>query len=271
MALRFSTATRDEVGSGLSWNEALENGTLEIYSGTQPADADTAPSGTQLVTFTLSGGTYTAPVQCISIVTIGGASGTVDTITVGGASSSTGFDLLGGSPVTWTSTIPATAILVAAQINATVNPFGIFADVSTNDVLLYAPKMVGADFNTLNLFAGATTATAVINGGSSSTMGGTGTSQAGVAATNGLNFQAAASGALVKETTAWQGDAIATGTAGWFRFVAGGHTSAGAATSEIRFDGSIATSGGDLTLSSLGLTLGATQTINTFTITVPAA
>ena len=40
MALRFSTALRNAVGSGLSWNEALSNGKLEIYTGTQPADAD---------------------------------------------------------------------------------------------------------------------------------------------------------------------------------------------------------------------------------------
>lgn len=272
MALRFSTALRNAVGSGQSWGEALANGRLYVFSGSQPTDADTTDSGTNLVIFTLSGATYTAPTQCIGKLTLSGTtSGSVDAVTVGGASNSTGYDLLNSASVTHTGTHSTTATAVAADINAKANPFGITAVGSGDDVLLYVPKQLGASFNSVNLYAAATTTTCQVNGGSSNTFAGTGTSQAGVAAANGLNFQKVAAGVLAKETTAWQGVALATGTAGWFRFVAGGHSYTGASTTDIRFDGSIATSGGDLTLSATALTLAATQTINTFSITVPAS
>lgn len=122
------------------------------------------------------------------------------------------------------------------------------------------------------MFAAVTAnATAAINGGSSSTLGGTGAANVGVAAANGLNFQVAANGAIAKESTAWQANASANGTAGWFRYLAGGSNDSVTGVTEVCFDGSVATSGGDLNLSSLTITANATQTINTFTITVPAS
>jgi len=272
MALRFSTALRNAVGSGLSWAEALANGRLYIFTGTQPADADTTDSGTNLVIFTLLGGAYTAPTQCIAKFTIAGTtSGSIDAVTVGGASNSTGFDLLNSASVAHTGSHSTTATAVAADINAKANPFGIIAEASGADVLLYVPKMRGAEFNSINLYTAATTCTASVNGGSSNTLGGTGTSQAGVASANGLNFQKAAAGVLAKETTAWQGQGLVAGTAGWFRYVAGGHSYTGASTTDIRMDGSIATSGGDLSLDSLTIGVGAVQSINTFSVTIPAA
>jgi hypothetical protein len=272
MSVRLSTAMLKSMASGPSIRETLANGYLNVYSGTQPADADTAPSGTLLVTFTLDGGTYTAPVQAIGKVTISGTlSGSIDAITLGGVDNTTGFDLLNSASVTHTGDHSTTATAVAADINAKSNPWGIVASTSGADVLLEAPASAGADYNTINLFVAATTCTATVNGGSSSTLGGTGASQVGVAAANGLNFQQAVGGVLAKEATTWKGDAAASGTAGWFRYVAGGNAATGASTDDVRFDGSIATSGGDMTLSNLSITAAATQTINTFTVTMPAS
>lgn len=93
---------------------------------------------------------------------------------------------------------------------------------------------------------------------------------AGVA-TNGLNFDAPSEGVLPKAAAeAWSGVAVATGTAGWYRFYANDLTT-GASTSAVRFDGSVSTSGAQLNMSSTAITSGATTTIDSFVITMPAA
>ena len=87
---------------------------------------------------------------------------------------------------------------------------------------------------------------------------------------NGLEFGTAASGAISKSSSeTWQGTAVASGTAGYFRFYAN-PTDAGAASTTLpRIDGSIGTSGADLNLSSTSITSGQTYTIDTFTLTLP--
>lgn len=47
------------VGRGGAFRDLFMNGTLHIYSGTRPADADAAESGTKLVEITLSSGSFT--------------------------------------------------------------------------------------------------------------------------------------------------------------------------------------------------------------------
>ena len=125
-------------------------------------------------------------------------------------------------------------------------------------------------FNSLNLNAGCTTCTVQVNGGTSNTLAGTGCVSVGTDAVNGLNFTIATNGVLSKSSsTQWSGVAGASGTAAWFRFVAGGSSQDGTTTTGVRFDGNIATSGGDLTLSNLTITQDATQTISAFTVTIP--
>lgn len=87
---------------------------------------------------------------------------------------------------------------------------------------------------------------------------------------NGLEFGTAASGAISKASSeTWQDTGIAAGTAGYFRFV-GNPTDAGAASTTLpRIDGSVGTSGADLNMSSTTITVGATYTIDTFTLTLP--
>lgn len=87
---------------------------------------------------------------------------------------------------------------------------------------------------------------------------------------NGLEFGAAASGAIAKSASeTWQGVAVASGVAGWFRLCAN-DTDAGAESTTLpRIDGSIGTSGADLNLSSTTITSGQTYTIDTFSLTLP--
>lgn len=91
-------------------------------------------------------------------------------------------------------------------------------------------------------------------------------------ATNGLNFDEAAiaAGVLAKTSDVWSGVNAATGTVGYFRFYANDYTT-GESTTAIRFQGTVGTSGADLTGPSVSLTSGATTTLDTFSVTLPAA
>lgn len=81
----------------------------------------------------------------------------------------------------------------------------------------------------------------------------------------------ATTGTLSKQTNTWDGVAVASGTAGYFRYCASTSDAGGTSTSEIRIQGAVATSGSELNMSSTTITSGATTTIDTFDITMPAA
>lgn len=265
MALRTSTGLRQAVAGAYGWRQALANGRLKIFSGTQPATADTAASGTLLATFTLAGGTFTAEVRSQASLTLSGGSGWLDTVTVGGA-----IPILGAA-VSYTSDLTTTAAAVAAQINSYRSTPDFTAESSGDTVTIYAPWGLGASADGLTIATTETTLGVSINGGSSSAFGGSGSPSAGTTAINGLNWQVPVAGVLSKESTVWQATAGATGTAGYFRFEADSDDDQGASTTFRRLDGSIATSGADLNLSSTTLTAAAISTIGTFTVTVPAA
>lgn len=90
-------------------------------------------------------------------------------------------------------------------------------------------------------------------------------------ATNGLNFEAPSGGSCAKSTAeVWSGSAASTGTAGWFRFYANDRAT-GSDTTHARFDGSVSTSGAQLNMSSTAITAGATTTIDSFVVTMPAS
>ncbi len=72
MTIRESTALRNHLLSGGSFRSAFDGGTLEIYSGAQPATADLAPTGTKLVTITYASGARTNEVQAQGTVTFSG-------------------------------------------------------------------------------------------------------------------------------------------------------------------------------------------------------
>lgn len=92
----------------------------------------------------------------------------------------------------------------------------------------------------------------------------------GAVATSGLLFGTAATGILPKANDAWSGVVLASGVAGYFRLYGTAGTS-GSSSSEKRIDGNIGVSGSDLVLSNTSLTLGATLTVDSFNLTVPAS
>ena len=91
-------------------------------------------------------------------------------------------------------------------------------------------------------------------------------------ATNGLEFDAPASGVISKAAAeAWRGVGIAAGTAGWFRLMGNASDDLGASTTLARMDGSVATSGGDMNLSTVTIAVGTPVTVDTFQFTLPAS
>ncbi len=88
--------------------------------------------------------------------------------------------------------------------------------------------------------------------------------------TNGLTF-AAASGGAVSKSGVWSFNGVAAGTAGWFRLKGNAVDAGGVSTVLPRLDGSVAVSGADLNLSNIAITVAAPVTVDTFTVTIPAA
>lgn len=88
----------------------------------------------------------------------------------------------------------------------------------------------------------------------------------------GLEFEDdPVAGVLAKlATQTWQGEALNTGTIGWFRFYDQSVTT-GASTTAIRFDGSIALSGAQLNVASIDVTATIDFIINSFNLIVPAS
>lgn len=255
MALRLSSGLVNYITEHGGLKQALQNGVIQIYSGAQPTSADDAPGGTLLCTITSSSGAHTQEVLATGSVTLtGGASGSVDSITVDGVQ-------LLDAAVPFTSTLNDTATAVAAAINTAQTDPGYTASASGAVVTITATRGAGADANGLVVVSTATTITTT-----DANMAG------GVDAVNGLRFGSAAAGVLAKlASQTWTGIAGASGTAGWFRFL-GSVADTGAADATetmIRLDGSIATAGAEINMSSTAITASSTQTLASFSITMP--
>jgi hypothetical protein len=268
MAIRITTGLANKLAQGYGLRELLRDGRFYVYSGSQPATGDLAPVGTNLIVFTLDGNAYTPPVQSKAKITISGSTGTINTVTVGGL----GYNLL-SLPVAVTSgSYGLAADALAASINGKDNPLNIVATSDGIDsVTLFTPYWLGAEGNGLTIATTQTSPTVVINAGNSAVFGGTGSPGAGVTAINGLNFEyPAVAGRLSKPSGEnWRGVGAADGQAGWFRFVAGGSSVSASGATEVRFDGNISTSGGDINAASLIIQAGAPQTFSRFSVYIP--
>jgi hypothetical protein len=257
MALRLSKGLRNFINEGGSLKQALAGGKLLIYSGSQPADADSAVAGTLLATITLASGAHTAEVQSLGSVDLtGGAAGSVDTLTVNS------IEIMGSS-TPFNTSLAVTAQDVCDKINNNPKNALYQAFVSATDVINIRAK---PGLGTLpNGWVVASTVTTITK--TDSNMAG------GVNSVNGLLLGDSTDGRVVKlPSQTWSGVAGATGTAGWFRFVGAVADAGSADSSQVfhRLDGNIATSGANLNMSNTSIVSAATQTIDTFAATLPA-
>lgn len=258
MTLRYSTAASNYILQHGSLKKALQGGKILIYSGSQPASADSAPTGTLLCTITSSSGAHTAEVLATGTVTLtGGAAGSIDTVTVNSV------NILTNGAVPFNTSLTQTAADLAAAINLSESFPEYTATSSGAVVTITAARGSGASPNGFVVSATLTTITASY-----------GNMAGGVTAVNGLQFGSAAARTLSKKTgQVWSGVNTASGTAGWYRFV-GAVADSGVADSsetEIREDGAIATSGAQLNMNNTTLASGATTTIDTWSRSQPAS
>ena len=90
--------------------------------------------------------------------------------------------------------------------------------------------------------------------------------------TLGLSFDAPVTGVISKAAAeTWSNAAAASGTAGWFRIYEAADDPSLASTTNSRLDGAIATSGGELNMSSTAIVAAAVQTLTSFDVTLPAS
>lgn len=254
MAIRLSTGLRNFLLSRGSLTQAFSGGILEVRTGVQPSEADDAPTGTKLVTFSAASGTWVAETPATGDITLtGGASGSINTVTVDS------INIL-DTAVSFNSSLSQTASDLADALNRSSLNNDFDAQAVGAVVTLTSRPGRAVQYNSVALSATLTTITASYNNFAS-----------GVAAANGLWFEAGASGILTKRSAqVWSGVAVASGTAGWFRLKGPLADADADSTTLLRMDGSIATSGGNLTMSPTTMTVGATQTLASFSPTIPA-
>jgi len=254
MSIRISTGLRNFLLSKGSLAQAFNGGILDVYTGPQPATADAAPTGTRLVTFTNASGAWTQETPATGTITLtGGSSGSINTVTVGGAN-------ILDAAVAYDTSLDVTAAALALALNRSALNNDFDAAAAGAVVTLTSRPGRAVQYNSVALSATLTTITASYANFAS-----------GVASINGLLFDVAESGILVKrQTQVWTGVAVASGSAGWFRLkgpLLDGNT---VSQTLMRLDGTIATTGGNLTMSPTAMTLGGTQTLASFSPTIPA-
>ena len=259
MAIYRSTALVDFIASKGSVRQALQNCRVLIFSGTQPTNADTGSGGVApLVSLTASGGAFVNETLPQWKFTLVGSAGSVDSIKIGEVEQLP-------APVNYTSSITATCSAIANVINSN----GAFPDytatvggVSNDEITVYGPVSCGATLNDLVMTVATTgLTTAITNSGAVAT--------AGIAAVNGGTWEyVPATGVISKTSTVWSGTIATTGTASWFMITTDNDTGTTSSSTARRVIGSVAATGGDLNLSSTSLTVGASVTINSWTLTV---
>lgn len=257
MTLRLSTGARNGLAAGLGFQGMFNKGYIEIYSGTQPATADAAVTGTKLGIVTAASGALTKETRATGSITLAtGAAGSVNTVTVGGK------NIIPDGAVNFNTSLSQTA----SDLCDAINRNGVM-EATVSGAVVTLKGRPGTGVTTEAVTSTLTTITAsYVNMGSGVT---------GIAPVNGLLLGAAVAGVISKlATQTWSFNGInGPGTAGWFRFFGSDIADTGAIISTIlypRLDGSVAVSGGDLNLSNISITTGAPSTIDTFTMTMPA-
>lgn len=250
MTVRLSTGLRNAIVGSFGFNGALSRGYIGIYTGSQPATADSAATGTLLGKVTSSSGALTQETPSSQTLTIAGSSGSVNTVTVGT------LNIIPDGAVAFRTDASTTA----SDLCDAINRNGYMRATVVGAVVTVASRPgAGTTHNGLALAATVTTLTATSGGNMTG----------GVASANGLILAAPASGVIAKlSSQVWSFNGIAVGTAGWARYY-GAQTDDGSASSTTlcRLDGSIATSGGDFALANINVTVGAPNTVDQFQYT----
>ena len=260
--IRLSEGLRNMMAQGHGFARPLHRGYIEVYSGVQPLSADlTNASYTKLGIITLASGALTKETRATATLTVTGGAATLTNVLVGTLPIVMDPGLVIGV---------ADTTITAGLIRDAINRSGIaLASSAANVVTVQAPPGTGTGWNTLALTSTGITCTA-------------GTFSGGLAQANGLYLDQPAAGVISKPAgVVWSCSAIATGTAGWFRFFSSNTSDSGIAittlgqplTMHARMDGSCGVGSGDLQLSNLSFVSSpaSPHTVDVATFTMPAA
>lgn len=255
MTVRFSTGTRNAQAQSLGWGGALNRGYMEVYSGAQPATADSAVGGaTKLGIVTKASGALTKETRASATLTVTAAgASTLATCTVG-----TVPLIPDAGSIAWLTDAATTAALICDAINRN----GMAEATVSAAIITIKPRPgVGAAWNGLAVAATGITCTGSSFAG-------------GVASVNSLILSPPVAGLITKNSDVWSFNGLAAGTAGWFRFYCGDTADSGALLTAApwypRFDGACGVGSGDAQLSTLSITLGGPVTVDVFKMTFPA-
>jgi hypothetical protein len=234
---------------------AFANGRLKLIDGIMPVDsggvaaADQALNGTVLCIISQNGGAVTGEVRAIgSIIVTAGTSG-ADSI----QPKAGGIPLC--APVLCGANTALSAAAIIAAIYANIASLGFTALVdggNSSKVNIYAPVGLGAGSNGLVVTAALTGSAAVTNANFAG----------GVTAINALSFigPVAAGQLQAPIGQVWSGTNIATGTARYFRWES--DIDDGSQSIVLRrIQGTVATSGADMNISSTTFAAGAQFTV----------
>lgn len=250
MPLRLSSGAVDALQENGSMKDVFHDGIVDIYSGSQTADADDAPTGVKLVRVTLAGGAFTAGVK---------STRQVDTATVDNAVDAADYVLVvNGTSYTYTADVGSdTTTTIAASLAALVDASPVVSATSVGNVITIRALYGGVSYTIAN--TGTTTPTDLDLANTVANV-----------RINGLQWADSVLGVLSKETGVWEGTNLATGTAGYFRFKANALDDDSESTSLVRMDGNISTSNAPLIIAgSVNLQINATTTIQAATIGSP--
>ncbi len=258
MTIRLSTGARNGLAGPLGFGGMFNQGYMEVYSGSQPASADAAVTGTKLGIITKDAGALTKETRAAGSVTItGAAGGSINSITVGG------LNIIPDGAITVSGDTTST---LAAKLAVAINRNGIM-QATVSGAIVTITGRPGTGVTTAAVAGSLTTVTA-----SYVAMG---TAVAGVAPVNGLLLLPPDAGVISKSTYVWKFIGLAAGTAGWFRYFGSNTNDTGALlTGEPwypRMDGTCGVGSGDAQLSNLAVSLNSPHTVDTFTWTQPAS
>lgn len=255
--IRLSTGLRNNLVGPTGLAASFAGGVIDVYSGAQPATADAAITGTRLGRVSIASTTYVAEVPAQQTITVVGSAGSINTVNVGS------LNIIPLGAVAFITDVATTAQALCDAINRN----GIFRATYPGTgavVTVLAPPGAGIAYNGLAFAITQTTMTCTV---------GAATLAAGTAATAGLQW-GTPSGGTVSKTGVWSFNGENAGTAGWFRIKASSGDTDAAATATylpVRLDGSVAVSGADMNLSNIVISFGGPVTIDTLTVTMPAA
>jgi hypothetical protein len=257
---KFSTGFRNAILNAQDITALFDGGQIDIYSGTQPANADTTEgAGTLLATLDIPDGSTSQVANGAMAADTDWTKGAGWTIAAGVASSdgsqSADSDL---------SQTPAVALVAGYQYEVTYT----VSNYSAGNVVAVVGDTEGTDRSANGTYTEIITAGAGTDVDIRADLDFVGDID-NVAVVLHAFQQTAASGAIAKNGLWQEAAAIAQGTAAWFRLRESGDAG-GASTTAIRIDGTVGTATVDLVIANTSVFVNDIITASTFSVSITA-